>query len=516
VFSNWRQMVRVCSHLAIWIVALVPVMVEMQRGWRALQDDATISLRSYQVLSLHPPLVGQLSGSSIGSGHILYDPGPLQFALLALPVHIDPAQGALWGAAVIFGLCLSLAVEALWSTGRVVACGVVGLVVLDLAWLTPALFAHPTWNPYFAIPFVVTSLVLAWIVATGSVGWWPVLALTASAAAQTEVFFAVLSVALVAVAPCVGVVRRRPERLRWLVSGTAVLVVCWLPAVIQELTTRPGNLTLLLTGRRSASQGLSFGLSAVGFAGSPSPVWLTHDLTLSTAVHGGGSIGGALTVVAMAIVAAVAWRARRYDLATLAGLALLSSACAVVTFGAIPSNLEARILYLDKMLWPIGVLVWSVVAWAVVELVGAGARRTRSVEPRTAGSKKPATVMGAGLGITAAMAVLLGVLGIGELDAAARAQVVASEVHLVKSMATQIEAQTPPGRVVVTFRGRSNWFSRYPLGQGLAWRLTSDGWTPVLPAEFSTVSGIIYQKRPRWPAVEVTLDPDEATVVRFH
>src|ERR1700683_483121 len=115
----WQQAIRVLSHLSIWTVVTLPVVIEMTRHWRALCDDATISMQSYRVLSVHSPLVGQFSTASLGTGHLLYDPGPLQYWLLSVPVHIDRAQGALWGAALIFGLVLSLGVEALWSTDRV-------------------------------------------------------------------------------------------------------------------------------------------------------------------------------------------------------------------------------------------------------------------------------------------------------------------------------------------------------------------------------------------------------------
>jgi hypothetical protein len=174
--------------LVVWTVVLVPALGEMVDGWRPLQDEATISLRAWQVFSLHPPLLGQFSTTSVGTGHLIFDPGPLQFWLLALPVHIDPNQGALWGAALLVGLVLSLAIEALWRTGRAWACGLVAFALLDIAWLIPSVFARPAWNPDFAIPFVLTSIVLAWVVATGSLKWWPWLVFTASVAVQAELF----------------------------------------------------------------------------------------------------------------------------------------------------------------------------------------------------------------------------------------------------------------------------------------------------------------------------------------
>ena len=143
------------SHLVIWTVVLVPTVLEMVRGWRPLySDDATITLRSYEILSLHPPLVGQYSSISPGSGHILFDPGPLQYVLLSVPTHIDHLQGGLWGSALAYGLVLSVAVEAMWSVRRWLACVLVALAVVDLAWTVPSVFGHQIWNPDFGLIFL--------------------------------------------------------------------------------------------------------------------------------------------------------------------------------------------------------------------------------------------------------------------------------------------------------------------------------------------------------------------------
>src|SRR6202035_5016610 len=84
---------RVLSHLAIWGSLIAPAINEAVRGWRALGDNTGIAYWSYQALSAHPRLVGQeSSGISV---HPAFSLGPLQYWLLAIPVHIDPVQGAL-------------------------------------------------------------------------------------------------------------------------------------------------------------------------------------------------------------------------------------------------------------------------------------------------------------------------------------------------------------------------------------------------------------------------------------
>ncbi len=507
--------VRWISHAVIWVVVVLPVIVELLRGWRALQDDASVSLRSYQVLSLHPPLVGQLSGSSYGTGHILYDPGPLQFFLLALPVHIDPLQGALWGAALVSGLVLSLAVEALWRTGHWVGCGVVALVVLDLAWVLPELFSHPVWNPYFAIPFLLTSMVLAFVVATGSLSWWPWLVFTTSVAVQSEVFFLGFALALLIVPPCLGVIRSRPKGHRWLVGGAIVGAVCWLPTALQEVFGNPGNLSLLLTAHRSSAVGTSYGLNILEFAGAPRPIWTLPSPILYARLGGGTSVAGLLLFVIAATVAFFAWKFKYYDLATLGLISVLLSLCTLVTFASIPANLVQRIAYLDRVLWLVGTLEWVVLIWAAVlitpSLVRYADRREMSL-PTTI------TPIAARLtcGVALALLVLLSIVGVDALVTATRLQVVPHSIDSVDQTTKQIEALTSKGKVNIQFVSNLTAFEGYAIGQGIAWKLTTDGWQPQLTSDFTSQSGIAYTHSIYFQSVKVTLTSRGSRVALVH
>ena len=299
--------VRAASHVALWTAVLVPALAELTRGWRPIGDDAAIASRSYQVLSVHPPLVGLASAASVGTGHVLFDPGPLAFFLLSVPVHVDPARGALWGSACLAGAVLSLAVEAAWSVRLWPAGAVVALCALDLLWRTPTVFENVVWNTYFPLPFFAAAVVLAWVVAMGSTRWWPVLVAVASVAAQSHLIFVVPAVGLTLVALVSALVgTRRPRRLGWLAVGTAVAFACWLAPLVQEFgVDGPGNVTALArasTGQ--ATLGLGFGLRMVGLAGAVHPIWSTRLPTGFFAVvrfeygHGpwyGGLVLGLLT-----------------------------------------------------------------------------------------------------------------------------------------------------------------------------------------------------------------------------
>ena len=81
--------VRISSHVAVWISVLLALEVELSRNWRPVGDNAAIASRAYQTFTAHPPLVGLLSTAG-SRGHTVYDPGPLLFWLLSVPVRIIP------------------------------------------------------------------------------------------------------------------------------------------------------------------------------------------------------------------------------------------------------------------------------------------------------------------------------------------------------------------------------------------------------------------------------------------
>ncbi len=468
-------------------------------------------MRAYQVFTLRPPLLGQVSSSSIGTGHTLYDPGPLQYWLLALPVHVDPSQGALWGAALCCGLVLSLAVEALWSTGRAVGCALVGFLALDLALLVPGLFAYPTSNPIFAVPFVLTSVVLAWLVATGSFGWWPWLVVTASVAVQSEVFFAYFAVAMVLVSPCMGLLRLRPKRKTWLVLGLILGSICWFPPFLQQVFGKPGNLALLFDAHRAHPSGVAFGLRALGLAGSPHPIWTLGDLSIDHSLGGGGVLPGVAILLAMAGLTVVAWGTKRFDLAALAGLGLICSVCTVVTFASIPTSLQPRVIYLDRVLWIVGALLWTAAVWGLIEWGRSVLRyRPTSVRPEAAAPLWTCLAV-----VTVLTVGVVGTFAVRHLADSGDRQINSRQIRLVREATTGVEQQTPKGPVNIIVLLNVSGFDLYSLGQGVAWQLTADGWRPQLDASFTAVSGIPYHRSTRWPDVTVSFKGSKPSVHRY-
>ena len=512
--------VRITSHAAVWAAALVPMFAELSRGWRPFGDDAAIASRSYQVLSLHPPLTGLASAASTGTGHTVFDPGPLLFFLLSVPVRIDPAHGLLWGAAFFGAAVLSVSIEAAWSGGRWLAGAAVAFAALDLVWLTPAVFENLAWNAYFPLPFFIAAVVLAWVVSTGATGWWPVLVFAASVAAQCHLIFLVPGVVLTVVALAFGLFGTRPpRRLRWLGIGLGVGVLCWLAPLIQELGGR-GNLTALFrAGRGQATLGLGFGLRMVGLAGAPHPVWLTHlPSTFDSIValeYAHAPWYGGLVLGLLGVITVVALTTGRRVLGALGAVSFAVSAGMVVSFAVFPHKNFISLDYLVDVLWVVGVLVWAVVVWAALSVgwvVLLRARRATAVAPPI--GRTGALAPWAGALAVAALAIV-GVLGIrpavtrpGEIDWNP------SDVALVARAATAIERAVPVGPVGIQvalatpappslrlfFFFLVTWST-----EGVAFRLEADGWRPGVSADAASYTGLAIPPDAHWPSFLITL-----------
>jgi hypothetical protein len=113
-------------------------------------------------------MVGQATRLAKG----VFDPGPLQYWLLAIPVHLDPTHGVLWGAALFCLVACSLAVEAAWSVlGAAGGLCASGLIVGLMLWI-PGIAVTPSWNPWFGMVFFIAALAAAWAVMSGHRGWW--------------------------------------------------------------------------------------------------------------------------------------------------------------------------------------------------------------------------------------------------------------------------------------------------------------------------------------------------------
>jgi len=394
---------RAAAHLAAWVPFVCAAVRLVQQGWRPVADAAAIALRSWDVLTTHGPLVGQATRLAQG----VYDPGPLQYWLLALPVHLDPSHGLVWGGALWCMLAASLTIEAAWSvaaeTGAVLASGV---ILAAVAWM-PGIALQPFWNPWFGVMFLFVALAAGWAVMSGHRGWWPVLVITASVAAQAHLMFAIVSAALVVVALAVGLADRARDRAgyRWAVVGLVAGAACWAAPVVQQLTSRTGNLTALIHTEATAGHktGLVFGLKALAGAAEPRPLWWTplQSLLNLHVIERQSAWFGAVTLAVTLIVLIAAIRPlRSRRLAALAGVSLVASLGSLVMYAGIavagipaaPSSLNT-LNYLMILMLPVGLLSWLTVAAA---LVLTGKRVLSRVQAPTASPGSHGTEDGSG------------------------------------------------------------------------------------------------------------------------
>ena len=163
-------MVRAAPHVVVWILLLAPMVRSMARGWRPLGDDATIAIGAWRALSLHPPLLGQLTSATGGSN--ASDPGPLEYWLLGPFVHLDPGQGVLIGSALLCALILSVTIEVLRRTSGTWAAVIFTFVVVDMAIVSPTPFVDPVWNNSFGFFWFAAFLGVAFTVGRGHLAYY--------------------------------------------------------------------------------------------------------------------------------------------------------------------------------------------------------------------------------------------------------------------------------------------------------------------------------------------------------
>lgn len=384
-----------------WVSALVaslPIVVAAVRGclqhWNPVSDNGLVAIRSFDVLTRHPPLLGMWSSASVWSRVPFNLPGPLEFELLAVPVHlfghrVGTAAGM---AAVNVAAVLATAMLARRRGGPLAALGAM-LFVLSLEWSVGSERLYDPW-PINSAPFIfVLFLFAAWSVGDGDLASLPVLVFCASYLVQTHLSYVVL-------VPVVGAVslggfglflrrRRRhdpdgwPSLRRKAVLGLAVSAVftlfLWAPSIYEQFAHRPGNFSQLAKAARAKPPRPPDAQAAIVVVGSTvalPPWWLppsygspAFDLTGSgrPLLLAGAGIS-LLTAAGIALACRAIRRRDRQSIVVLAvaGAALVAS---LVTVYKTPSPVGYPSNYL-RWLWPTSMFCWFAIATALMRLTG--------------------------------------------------------------------------------------------------------------------------------------------------
>ena len=480
---------RVVAHLAAWLPFVAGAVRLIRHGWRPVGDEAAIALRSWNSLTAHGPMVGQATRLA----HGVFDPGPLEYWLLAIPVHLDTAHGVLWGAVICCLVACSLAIEAAWSVlgaaGGLCASGfIVGLVL----W-TPDITAPPSWNPWFGVVFFTAALAAAWAVMSGRRGWWPGLVVTASIAAQAHLMFTVPSGVLAVLALIVGLVDtiRARSRYWWVLIGLLAGAACWSAPLIQQFTSRNGNLGMLFsssgatTGTRT---GGAFSLKALSAAMGPPPLWWKSHLLPSEIFNLISHRSAWFAVAALILIAVAGITAIRplrcRPLASLATVTLVISLGSLVTYSSIPVHYTSlrTLSYLIVLLFPVGVLSWLVVGtWAVLmaglisrRVPAAGRVRARALAA-SQGAARRAGGAGRLAGLTASALVAVGVVLALVLQGPVAREVTNDPAMPASLRVARQIARDLPGQPIALSVYDSDTSELGRLTLGLTWELTPRG-----------------------------------------
>jgi hypothetical protein len=344
---------------------------------------------------------------------------------------------------------------------------------------------------WFGLFFLLTTVATGSAVATGRLRWWPVTVVAATVVVQCQAAFAPPAVAVCVLAPVVGVVaaRRAPRRPApaGLVVGLVVGAALWTAPVVQQVTSRPGNLTLLARATRASgpSIGATAALRAFGGATWLPPSWV-HPLpppgaALFFAIAGlftGPAWWGVAVLVLLAVVAGMAWHAGRIPLAATAAVAVALAGGAVVAIASVPASQFLVVGYLGALWVPVGTAVWVTFAWAAWWVVSMVVDRHRvaggGAEVRT-GWERPVMVAAAvGLVVLSAGVVWR---GLDRMDGITPTLAGWPAVHATAEAADAVQRVAPHGpfRLQVAGPGSATHFA---VVTGVAYLLVTRGYDP--------------------------------------
>jgi hypothetical protein len=250
--------------------------------------------------------------------------------LLALPARLANPSGM----AVMMGTVNLAAVLATVALARrrgqllmLATAGAIPVMCMSL----PAEAFHDTWNPAAALLPFLLLIFLCWSVACGEARLLPVTALVASFVVQAHLGYLAPALGMLVVA-LGGLAHEARRSVPWALAALLVALVCWSPTIIDEATSRDGNLTRVVqtATARKATLGPRVGANAVMRAVGVRPWWLIVPATRWDRKHDVVAAQGRVRVVTtialvlgLGVISAVGVVRRRRDLATAALIGLV-------------------------------------------------------------------------------------------------------------------------------------------------------------------------------------------------
>jgi hypothetical protein len=373
--DRWRERLgspgaAIAVTLLPFAVGIVALLVAVGGDYHPVHDLAQIELRIRDV-GHHEVLLGPYSRDG------WYHPGPAMFYLLALPYRLTggASVGMDVGALLINGAAVAgMALVARRRGGTplllitLLACG---LLVRSLG----ADFLRDPWNPSLPVLSFGLVLFLCWAMTCGEVWALPIGVAVASFVVQTHIGYLALATPLLVWGAgwLVWLAVKHPDevpRRRLAKAGlvtAAVGAVLWAPAVIQQVTTEPGNLGEAFEYFRLTSEpahSLADGWRVLAAQFTLNPEWIGGNRTLTitgepTALYGGAPLP--LLLIPLVAAAVVLWRRGGSDARRL----VLTLALAL-GFGLLAVANTTGLAFMYRLRW-VEVLAMTagvVVAWA--------------------------------------------------------------------------------------------------------------------------------------------------------
>jgi hypothetical protein len=273
---------------------------------------------------------------------------------------------------------------------------------------------HDIWNPAAALFAFLLLIFLCWSIACGEAALLPVAVLVASFVVQAHLGFLAPALGLLAIA-LVGLAFGGRRRARWALVALLVGIVCWEPAIIDEVSRHPGNLTLVARAARAHTPklGARVGENAVMRAIGVRPWWLIDPATRwdrkYDVVATQSTLRAVTTIALLAALAAIAIVGairRRRDLvaAGAIGLVLCVGLGEVAAQTPTMPVLAATVAYSLWWASQAGMWVWLIVAWATFLLARALLARRVALPRRAAAAAAVGGLAAVAVATTAASA----------------------------------------------------------------------------------------------------------------
>jgi hypothetical protein len=378
--------VRALAAVAVALVASCILWNSLQavrQGWVAEGDAAIIAVRTHDVFTAHPPLLGNPSTASDAANADAYHPGPLEFALLAIPLRVfgSSTDGLVWGSAAIAVATVGALAWFAHRRGGPAFVLWTMLVTAVLVWGLGNEIPHDPYNPHVVLLPMFLLLVLVWSLALGDAAALVGAVAVGSFVTQSHVYDG-LFVAGVAVAALVAVtlyIRRtaREERrrfARFAFASAIVGVVLWSPPIVYELTHHPGNLRALWDAARSSGtrgEGPVFAWHRLVDTMAPPWRWLDGQPTLAALHSKPGILRTILAVAVLAALVAIGVRARRRgrrSVTTLVGTALAGLGVSAAMAARLPQGLASLSPYNHRHWWVTGAFAFLAIGWGAIDI----------------------------------------------------------------------------------------------------------------------------------------------------